>query len=73
MTRMTNMKRLIITFFSEINLDSHSATECLSNSPSTPQTSSTASSPWVFPLGLEDYDKKCSHGTSVFPCRFLPV
>ena len=43
--------------FSEINLDSHSATECLSNSPSTPQPSSTASSPWVFPLGLEDYDK----------------
>jgi hypothetical protein len=40
--------------FSSTNLNSHSTSLCLDQSP---LLSSASSSPWVYPLGLVDYDK----------------
>ena len=40
--------------FSTTNLNSHSTSLCLDQSP---LSSSASSSPWVYPLGLVDYDK----------------
>ena len=42
--------------FSTTNLNSHSTSLCLDQSP---LSSSASSSPWVYPLGIEDYDKTC--------------
>jgi hypothetical protein len=43
--------------FSKTNLDSPIPTECNRYSPSPPLPSSVTSSPWVYPLGIVDYDK----------------
>jgi len=43
--------------FSKTNLDSPTPTECNRYSPSPPLPSSVTSSPWVYPLGIVDYDK----------------
>ena len=43
--------------FSEINLDSTSARNLFGSDSTLSSCSSNQSSPWIFPLGLEDYDK----------------
>jgi ribonuclease HI len=43
--------------FSVTNLDSPPSSHCVIYSPSIPLSSTASSSPWVYPLGIEDYDK----------------
>ncbi len=45
--------------FSVTNLDSPASSHCLHFSPPISLPSSASSSPWVYPLGIEDYDKMC--------------
>ena len=45
--------------FSVTNLDSPASSHCLHFSPPISLPSSASSSPWVYPLGIEDYDKTC--------------